>query len=379
MKKSFKCITFGKFFTLNGDFVGCPLCNKYYSDLIVEYDYKKAKFRQTNSTHLWSKYLDILPNKSFEINFGEQKTPLYKLSSFSKKYNFTDLYLKDESKNPTGSFKDRGSLILVNCLKEWGIKEIFVVSSGNDAISTTAYAKKAGTICDCLISDNNNDSKKKLVTLFGGNVVERNSSYEGIFRWAIDKPYKSYNATGGFNCLKEEGIKTISFEIYEDLSAVPDVIVAPCGNGTLLFSIYKGFKELQEMKLIDRLPMLIGVQVKNAAPLKQSFVKGKEFTVLKDIPNSIAEGIIAAESYSSRKLMIALKESGGEIIEVTDEEIVKSLKEAIDLESIIPEPTAATVFAGIKKLDHIKNKKIVLILTAGGSKNLEEIEKLYNL
>jgi threonine synthase len=371
MNKHYKCLATNKVFALEKSISGCPLCDKYYNNLFIEYDYKNSKIREDSQGHPWAKYLDLLPNSDFKISFHEEKTPLIRINNFANKYGFEDLYLKDESKNPTTSFKDRGALVLINCLVEWGINQVFVVSSGNDAISTAAYASKAGIKCDCLVSTSLSENKLDLLKALKPNIVRHDGSYEDIFRWAIDTSYDTYNATGGFNPLKEEGIKIISFEIFEDIS-VPDIIIAPCGNGTLLYSIYKGFKELHLLGLTDKMPKLIGVQVKNAAPLKKSFEEQKDFVVLENIPDSIAEGIIASESFSSPKLMHALKETGGEILEVEEEEIEESLEEIKSLENLDPEPTSASVFAAAKKIQE-KNQKVVLVMTAGGDKNISGI------
>jgi threonine synthase len=125
--------------------------------------------------------------------------------------------------------------------------------------------------------------------------------------------------------------------------------------------------------LIHRLPKMIGIQIKNASPLKIAFEKNKDYAVLSSIPNSIAEGIVAMESYSSPKVMHALKDTQGEIIEVDDLEVANALNEIIKEESLIPEPTAAVVYASLAKIKASYSDNIVLIQSAGGMKNLNEI------
>lgn len=340
MKQYFQCLTSGKTWPLSPNIIGCPSHPGPYSDLVVA-------------------------DSSFDPDQLYPATPLYTVNSFGKKYGFKHLLLKDESKNLTGSFKDRGAEELMKYLKKWQIKEINVVSCGNDAISTAAFAQKNGIKCVCLVPSHVNGSKGKLIKLYGGQLMPIDDSYEDIFKNAIRTPF-SYNATGGYNSIKEEGLKKIAYELTD----IPKIVIVPCGNGTLLWSIYKGFKELQQMNLIKNLPKLIGVQVKGAAPLKA----GNKV----DNPiDSIADGIVASESFSAIKVGLALTDTQGEIIEVTDDEIIEGLKEAIELESIIPEPTSAAVFAGVKKLsDKDKKQAVVLILTAGGYKNLDEILKI---
>ncbi len=371
MSLHYRCIRTGKVFPFSLKQIACPLCSPYYNDLVVEYNYKEIEINNRGK-NIWEEFAELLPNNAFSVSFGETATPLSKLNNLSKKYQFGDLYLKDESYNPTQSFKDRGSFILVNTALENDINELYDISSGNDAISTAAYAQKAKLKCTCIIPENHSANKKNLVKLYGADLMEMSAPYETIFRKFIDSPLKGLNATGGYNPIKEEGIKLIGLEIWKNLG-IPDVIIAPCGNGTLLFSIYKAYYELQQLGLVSRLPKLIGVQIERAAPLKQALDQNKDFVILEDIPNSIAESIVAKESYSSPKLIMALRSTSGTIVEVTDKEIIEALNDLIEEESIVPEPTSASVVAALKKLPDLKEKKIVIILTAAGIKNLNEI------
>lgn len=375
MNKYYKCIKCGQKYPFSKDILTCHKHSPYYSYLTLMYDYKNIKFPSSSNSTSWVKYTDLLPPQNLHLNFNEQKTPLFKLNNFGKKKGFENLYLKDESKNPTGSFKDKESACAVNQALEWQINKIFVVSSGNAALSTAAYAQKACIDCDCLIPKSLSFSKRSLISLYGGKMVELDGNYEKIYRYAIDSKYPGWNCTPGINPIKEEGVKIIGFEIWEDIG-VPDVIVVPCGNGTLLFGIYKAFKELQFLKLIDKLPKLVGVQVKYAAPLKTAYDQNIDFANLANIPDSCAEAIVAQESYSAPKVMVALKDTAGEIIEVDDREILSALCKIIELESVIPEPSSAAVYAALDKLKIDKNAAIVLIQTAGGLKNLKEILEL---
>jgi len=139
--------------------------------------------------------------------------------------------------------------------------------------------------------------------------------------------------------------------------------------------VYKGFKELKELGLTNKLPQLIGVQVKNASPIKIALERDKDFVILEHVPDSIAEGVIARESYCSPKVIRAIKETKGLMIEVTESEIIKALKDIITIESLTPEPTSATVYAALKKLHLNENdkQKIVCIQTGNGMQHLNEI------
>lgn len=375
MENYYKCIKCGENYPFNKDVFTCLKHSPYYSYLVLMYPNKHVNFSNKKGSS-WNKYLDLLPVDSLSINFDEQKTQLMKINNFGKKYSLQNLYVKDESKNPTGSFKDKESICAINKAIEWGIKDLFVVSSGNAAVSTAAYAQKAQLPCVCLVPKRLSVGKRFLIGLYGGKIVEAEGNYEQIYRMAIDTKYPGWNCTPGFNPIKEEGIKIIGFEIWEDIG-VPDTIVVPCGNGTLLFGIYKAFKELEHLGFINRLPKLVGVQIKNASSLKEAFKQGKDFVTLKNIPDSIAEGIIGEESYSAPKVMMALKDTQGEIIEVDDTEVKVALQEIIQEESLIPEPTSAVVYAAVKKIKAKPDDSIVLVQSAGGTKNLKEIMETF--
>jgi len=371
----YKCIQCGKIYPFHKDLLTCTKHSQYYGYLTVMYDYKNIRLLKNNDLSSWEKYQKLLPPKNLQINFNEQKTPLILLKKFGKKYSQAHLYVKDESKNPTGSFKDKGAACAVNTALEWGIRELFVVSSGNAALSIAAYAHKADIMCHCLVSKNLSVGKRLLISLYGAKIIEQDGNYEKMYRNSIDNSYPGWNSTPGINSLHEEGVKIIGFEIWEDIG-VPDVIIIPCGNGTLLYGIYKAFKELEFLGLIDHLPKLIGIQVKNASPLKTALETKKDFVQLLYIPDSIAEGIVAEESYSSPKVMLALQDTHGAVVEVDDLEIKDALQEIIASETLIPEPTAAAVYAGFKKMSFSSNEKVVLIQTAGGTKNLKEIMEI---
>ncbi len=371
MEPYYKCIKCKNSYPYSPDNLTCPEHSPYYGYLNIEYDYSTIKINSAE-TNSYSKYLPLLPVDKLDIQIGLTKTPLIPIKYFAQRYGFTNLFVKDESRNPTGSFKDRENLCALQKALDWNIEQIFTVSSGNAAVSTAAFAQKVGIHCDCIVSNTLSVGKRFLISLYGGTIIEKKLSYEEMYRWAIDSHYQGWNCTPGFNPIKEEGPKLIGYEIWEDIG-VPDIIIVPCGNGTLLWSIYKSFFELQLLGFIKKLPMIIGVQVKNSSPLNEAFKTNTDFVQLESAPDSIAEGIIAQESYSSPKVMIALKNTGGFMIEVSEEEIITSLIEIIKTESLIPEPTSAVVYAAVKKLQQFNTKKIVLIQTAGGSKNLKEI------
>ncbi len=321
------------------------------------------------------KWLPLLPIKEFlvHLNGGEGNTPLEHCVALGNTVGLSHLFVKHEECNPTGCFKDRESAVVISKAMELGKKKVTVCSSGNAAVSTAAYAQKAGINCTCFIPEKTSEGKKQLIALYGATIVEIPGFYEDVYKYLVDTHPDGWNVTSGQNMYRTEGNKTIAYELWEQLHGVPDVIVVPCGNGGCLAGIWKGFTELQQLGKIKTLPQMVAVQVHGAAPLAASLEQGKAFAVLGDINDSIAEGIVAQESYCSPKAIAALQTSGGYVVEVTDDEIKAALKSAIQTESFVPEPTSAAVFAALPKLSCSKDATVVAINTGSGMKVLTEI------
>lgn len=374
-KHFYHCLKCNKFFSKLAD-----ICqhDPYYEYIEVLYDYAKISKLPTEKK-LNALYIST-PLQTKPLSLGEGHTPLVKLNGFFSEGTNNKIYVKNEGQNPTGSFKDRESSFIISRAREKNIKNVFVVSSGNAALSAAVYANKARISCECFVPKTVSKSKKLMLKLYNSSYHLVEGDYEEHYRKAIDNPpANSWNITSGYNFFREEGSKRIAYEIWQKIS-VPDSVIIPIGNGTLFSAIHKGFSELQKVKLSEKIPQLIGVQIKNASPISEALKHKREFIILKSVPNSIAEGIVARESYSALKVIRALKESHGKIIEVTDAEVKKSLKEIIKEESLTPEPTSAVVYAALKKIN-LQNKrgmKIVCIQTGNGMKNLEEILEIVN-
>lgn len=356
-------------------------CNKgkYYNYETILYDYKKVakNFPLKGASKGLGRFLPLLPNREFSITLGEGGTPLLHFKKFGARYGLSRLFVKNETGNPTGCFKDRESAVGINIESEQGTRKIEIVSSGNAAISAVAYSNKAGIECVCHIPKTTSQGKKQLLQIFGAKFQLHDGDYEDIYRKVVDSRLpddETVNFTSGKNIYKEEGDKTIAFEIFEQLGGVPDTVVVPVGNGSLLFGIYKGFWELLQMKKVKKLPRMIGVQMRGFSPVAEALRRGEDFVVLPNTPDSIAEGGIAAkESYCSPKVVKAVKETGGAVIEITDADLARALKELLADESFIVEPTSLAPFAALPQIESKPNDTIVCVATGNAFKNLEEI------
>lgn len=358
--------------------------SQYYDYETVLYDYKKAaeNFPLAGNHNGLDRFLPLLPNEKFSITLGEGNTPLLHFKKFGLRHGLRRLFVKNETGNPTGCSKDRETAVGINVELERGTKKIAIVSSGNAAISAVAYSNRAGVECVCHIPETASQGKKRLLQIFGAKFKLHKGDYEGIYRKVIDSHLledETVNFTAGKYVNREEGNKTIAFEIYEQLGRVPDIVVMPIGNGSLLFGVHKGFWELLQMKKIQKLPRMIGVQIAGFSPVAEALRQGKDFVALPNTPNSIAEGGIAAkESYCSPKAIRAIKKTNGAVIEITDADLVRALKELIVDESFIVEPTSLAPFAALSQIKSKPDETIVCVATGSAFKNLEEILHILN-
>lgn len=302
-------------FTAEGDasLLTCPHHNQYYS------------------------YLEVIdgPKEAFSL-YGEGSTPVHLFSQ--------NVYVKDESQNPTGSVKDREVAGIFRQVIGRGMKEIAVVSAGNGALSAAYYAKQAGIALHCFVSKRTLKSVVQNLENNGATVHLEDGDYEEIFKKNIDSnPY--YNVTPGINPFAEEGTKFIAYELHNQISDIAAVVV-PVGNGTQLSAIWKGFKELA----LEKLPMMIGVEIEGCDPVYQAFERGEDFVELDTIPDTKATGIAARCAFTSPKAVRALKESGGMIVRITEKELEEAISEVEHNPLFTCGPTSASVFAALNKI-----------------------------
>lgn len=358
-KKLFQiyCLSCHKKYEFNGSIPKCCLDNSYYDDFLpIIQDEKPLKEQMGDS---W-------------ISLGAGNTPLIRLQNLKKYYGGPNLYGKAEHLNPTGSFKDRETEVVTNIAKMQNIKEVAVISSGNAALSGAAHTQKAKIGCTCFIPEKTSPEKIKLIKLFGAKIQKLPGFFEDVYRQVIDNYPKLYHLTAGQNPFRELGVQKISFEIFQAIG-VPDKTVVPIGNGSLLSGLYRGFEILRQEKRTDRFPQFIGVQIKNAAPVALALSSNEPYVRLENIEDSVAEGIVAKESYCSPKAVRALKNTGGLVVEVTDQELEYWQKIILQEESLLLEPTSVVVFPAMEKININKQEKIVAILTGTGLKSLHKI------
>ena len=357
---------------------GNSKCNHdpYYDYLFAEYNYARIDKKRLKKLLAWyERFEQLLPyaDASSVKSLGEGATPLVA----SKQYK--NVYFKDEGRNPSGCFKDRESAVLIPYLTELGHYKFALASSGNAALSASLYGRMFGCEVVCAIPRGTSIGKKKLIKVFGGTIVEIGKYYEDCHRALLDSTkFKKYtNITAGIHPLKDQGDKVISFELWDELG-VPDFVVVPVANGALLSGMYQGFHELHILGLIKRMPCFIGVQMENADPVKRAMALGKkDFSIVKKIDDSRAEGLAAMESFASPKALHALYTTKGFIITVKEKELIEGMRYAVQDEGLLPEWTSSSVFAAWQKIAAQKlvpsGARVVVVNTGNGLKEIVDI------
>jgi threonine synthase len=362
------------------------LCRECGKPLLVRYDLERAGQTLTKQSlvgrqaDLW-RYREVLPveNEENVVSLGEGWTPLLRAGRLGKQIGLEQLYIKDESQNPTQSFKARGMSAAVSMAKDLGAQKLAVPSAGNAAGALAAYAARAGL--DCFIFMPNDTPRANVieceqtgahVTLMGGLItdcgaeVARRKDAEGWFDVStLKEPYRI------------EGKKTLGYELAEQLDwSLPDVIIYPTGGGTGLIGMWKAFDEMEQMGWIDsRRPRMVTVQASGCAPIVRAFEEGKRFA--EEFPNAetVASGLRVPRAIGDFLILDALRESGGTAVAVTDEELIAATREIGAAEGVFCAPEGAACLPALRKLlgtgEVNANERVVLFNTGAGVKYLE--------
>lgn len=264
------------------------------------------------------------------VSLGEVVTPVVK-----RKLENIEVNLKLDYMNPTGSFKDRGALVTINMLKELGITEVVEDSSGNAGAAFAGYCAAAGITCNIYLPENTSAGKIKQISAYKANIVKIPGTRDDVAAATLKAAEKTYYASHVYNPLFFEGTKSLAYEIYEQVG-IPDYIVVPAGNGTMLLGVYIGFKEL------GKLPRIIAVQSENCAPVYSKF-KNQPY---KEITPTVAEGIAVGKPRRIDEMIAAVKDSNGDVITVDDEKVIQA-QQMLGNMGIYVEATAGVAVAGM--------------------------------
>lgn len=365
--KKIICKECGLEYQLNEIINRCRVC---YGSLDIIFDYdeiKKLILRESflrEPVNHW-KYWMFYPIQDLakRITLGEGGTQLLK----SEKFGFEDLLLKIETTNPTGSFKDRGSTIEITRAKELNVASICCASTGNMGVSVAAYAAKADISCRIFLPTFVAKEKINLMKIYGADVVRIKGNFTQTLKSCEEFSKKTKTYLVGDYPYRGEGEKSVGFEIADQLNwSVPDYIIVPIGEGTLIYAIWDAFVDMQKVGLIDYLPKMVGVQASGCSPIVNAWKKGlKEVKPLKK-SKTLASAINCPSPIDGVKALEAIKKSHGLAETVTDKEMIKIREELARKEGVIAELAGVASLAGALKLKKELEGKIVCIISGSG-------------
>lgn len=305
----------------------------------------QEEFEPHDHVGIWG-YDSLFPFKDEYISLGEGRTPIVR--------DVTGNYLKLEFMNPTLSFKDRGSALVMSRLKALGIREAMIDSSGNAAMSMAAYARKAGINLHAFVKEDTSPEKLKMIKAFGAHLHAVSGTRDELTKAALEYHYKTGIpfASHVYDSLFYHGVKTLYYEVYEELGKLPPTMI-PVGNGTLLFGFDLAVQEMLRLRLIEKAPDLYIVQPENCSSLK-----GKEHK------ETLAEGVALFDPLRKNQLMELQQRYNAKVIRMSEEEIIKAYEDLLE-EGIYAEYTSALAYGARKNT----GEELLIPITGSGLKN----------
>lgn len=379
-----RCIKCGKEYQAAPGVYTCPRCGPVAGILDVVYDYQKIKNNHSRqllaasedySMFRYSAFLPLNP-KTPRPHLRIGWTPLYRPPGLAGALGFQNLYIKDEGQNPTASLKDRASAIAVIRAVEEGATTIACSSTGNAASSLAGNAAAMGLTAYIFVPGRAPQGKVAQLLIFGANVISVQGSYNDTFRLSAEaiEHWGWYNRNAAINPYLVEGKKTVAMEIAEQLNwEVPDWIAVSVGDGCTIAGVWKGFRDLYRVGWIDKLPKLLGVQSSGCSPLVDSFLENRPWRPAEE--NTIADSIAVGVPRNPEKALQAVKESGGTMVAVSDEDILDAMRLLGRTSGIFGEPAGVTGLAGLRYLAGNgvigSDETIVAIVTGNGLKDVQ--------
>jgi threonine synthase len=319
----------------------------------------------TRPAGLW-RYRELLPvrNPNVSLSLGEGSTPLIRAGNLGMMLGCPNIFIKDERQGPTSSFKDRQAAVTIAALKEAGITEMVAASTGNVAISYSAYASRAGMKLWAFVTSLVPAVKMREIALYGSQVIKITGSYDQCKQVASEfaRQRRLYQDMGARTITSIEAMKTIAFEIAEQLTAVqgpgenspwrtPDWYVQAISGGMGPLGVYKGFREMKQMGWIDRIPAFAPIQAEGCAPMVNSWKKGLEKVEPVKSPKTRIETLATGDPGRSYEFLREhVNNTNGAFESVSDEDAFRAMHVLAKMEGISAEPAAAAAFAGLFKL-----------------------------
>ena len=330
---------------------------------------------ETFNPTMWRYSALLPPDPAFRITLGEGFTPILPVRGYK------NLLLKDEGKNPTGTFKARGIAMSVSMAKQFGIKHVALATAGNAGGSTALYASVAGVKATIAMPTSAPKINRDEVLIAGGelHMVDGNIASAGTYlEQFLDENPEVFSLSTMKEPYRVEGKKTMGFEIWEQLDELPENIIYPTGGGTGIVGIWKAFKELQHYGLLEKITTrMFVVQASGCAPIVEAFESKKTVSTPWKNASTFATGLCVPKAYGDYLVLRTLQESYGRAVSVTDEQIYAAMRE-LGKHGIVCAPEGAATLAAYKELiakDAISSRDTTLLLMTGsGYKYIDDFK-----
>ena len=400
-----ECIDCGEQTTYSPSSKTCPRCKSEW--LQAQYDFENLAHRLPELLagrpfDLW-RYRELLPifDHNLELSMGEGGTPLIRAAALGMMLGLPNIYIKDERQGPTASFKDRQAALGVAALKEAGITEMVLASTGNVAISYSAYAARAGIKLWAFLTSLVPAEKMREVAIYGTQVIKVAGSYDQTKQVAAEfaRQRGLYLERGSRSIPSVEGMKTIAYESTEQLAwlratesasgkappggakrtplQAPDWYFQAVSGGVGPLGVLKGFTELYRMGLTGRIPAIAGIQTEGCAPMVHAWKQGLDVAEPVQSPRTHIATLSTGDPGRTYSLVRkGMQVSGGCFESVTDEETFRTLHILAELEGVSVEPAAAVAFAGLIKLARlgkISPDEVIVVNCSGHTIPVERI------
>ncbi|MFX1293638.1 MAG: threonine synthase [Promethearchaeota archaeon] len=351
----------------------CNICNSLLNFKLNHNEIESISFTDPFTFWRYSLFFPAIKDEN-RLNWNEGGTPFIRAKNLSEHLK-VNIFIKDETKNPTHSYCDRATSLILSYALEMNYQSVLCASNGNSGASVAAYSARSPTTCKIIVPKKVAVGKLAQMYIFSDNILEFGELLDESIGYSEDicKKEKIFQATPEINPLSIEAQATIAYEIIEQIQekSRPDWIIIPMGSGGLLWSIWKGFKIFYELGFCKKIPRIIGIQASGCAPIVEAYEKKKPIIPITN-PTTNALEILVRNPYWGDAALNAIRKSGGMAISVNDSDILESEKILARSEGIFAESASSATIAGLKKLIQEgtidKSDNIVCLITGSGIK-----------
>ncbi len=380
-----KCIVCGEVYPADNRYT-CPR-EGIEGILDVHYDYGRAAKTLTSEAlasrtlNQW-RYRELIPIDSEsplpDLQVGW--TPVYRTPRLADALGLAELYVKDDGRNPTCSFKDRASAVGVIKAREFGSDTIACASTGNAASSLAGFSAAMGLKSFIFVPEHAPEPKVTQLLIYGANVIKVKGSYDDAYYLCMDacEKWGWYNRNCAINAYLVEGKKTAGLEIAEQMAdRMPDWVVFSVGDGCTIAGAWKGLVEMQRLGFISRLPHMLGIQAEGSQPIVLAFASGRDLQPV--TARTVADSIAVGRPRNWRKALNAIRSSGGSMVAVADTKILEWMPTTPRLSGVFGEPAGVASVAGLQRAIELgivkKDQSALVVITGNGLKDVASARK----